>query len=118
MADSDRSATAKIMTESMKEAMSGPPPAPVGVREILRIVTEMQASRGDARGKALEYSRKYPAFMEQCPALFQKACRPDMDMNMLRFMVSAIDEHDEEESSSLVGAKLAERFVPPNIGES
>lgn len=111
----ERVATARIMTESMKSAVNRPQAAPLEPGEILRIVSEMQSGPGDVRKKAALYSHKYPAFMEQCPALFQKACRPGMDMNMLRFMVDTMRSNDEEESSNIVGARLAERFVTPNV---
>eukprot|EP00873_Tetraselmis_striata_P043968 jgi/Tetstr1/464232/TSEL_009037.t1 len=111
----DRVATARIMTESMKSAVSRPPSAPLDSETILRIVSEIQSGPGDVRAKAERYSRKYPAFMEQCPVLFQKACRPGLDMNMLRFMVDTMRANEEEESSSIVGARLAERFVTPSV---
>ena len=111
----ERVATARIMTESMKSAVSRPQAAPLAPEEILRIAAEMQSGPGDVRTKAERYSRKYPAFMEQCPALFQKACRPGLDMNMLRFMVDTMRNNDEDESSNIVGARLAERFVAPNV---
>lgn len=111
----ERAAAARIMTEGMKRAVVRPQAAPLDPEEIMRIVSEMQAGPGDVRGKAEHYSRKYPAFLEQCPALFQKACRPCLDMNMLRFMVDTMRSGGEEESASAVGARLAERFVTPKV---
>lgn len=111
----DRAATARIMTETMKTAINRPQSAPLDPDSILKIVSEMQSDPSDVRTKAKRYSGRYPAFMEQCPALFQKACRPGMDMNMLRFMVSTMKDNNEEESSSIVGARLAERFVTPRV---
>lgn len=104
--------TARVMTEAMKRVVEGPPSEPLAPGRILAIVREMQAATAlDATGRAAVFSGKYPGFMEQCPALFQKACRPGLDMGMLEFMVGSVQDNGEEESASLVGSRLAERFV-------
>eukprot|EP00873_Tetraselmis_striata_P033841 jgi/Tetstr1/454105/TSEL_041024.t1 len=114
--EEERAQTARIMTNAMKEGMHGPTAECLRPEEILRIASEMQSCPGDSRARAVRFSKKYPAFMEQCPVLFQKACRPGMDMNMLRFMVSTIREsEDDAESSGIVGKRLAERFVRPSM---
>lgn len=117
----ERSSTTEVMTRVMHEHMSADggcaePPAPLSPDEIMAIVEEMQAEPvSGARERAAKYGRKYVAFMEQCPALFQKACKPGIDMNMLRFMVETARGADEDENSSIVGARLAEKFVNARV---
>lgn len=111
----ERSATTKIMTQVMHEHMKKTDTQETSLEpdDIIKIVEEMQKDPCDVCSKAAKYSKKYTAFMEKCPALFQKACKPNMDMNMLRFMVETMKGADEEENSSIVGARLAEKFVTP-----
>lgn len=111
MTGSERAETARIMSEAVREHMGASDRETLGPEEIVRIVEEMQADPRDARGRAAAYSRKYAAFVEQCPALFQKACRPGIDMGMLKFMVEAAGEGGGGEDA--VGARLAAQFVSP-----
>ena len=121
--DATRRVMTRVMHERMRDAGAGAgagagDATPLDPDEIMRIVEEMQGDPRDSRSRAAAYGRKYPGFMEQCPALFQKACRPGIDVNMLRFMVEASKGHDEEESASAVGARLAERFVRPRVSRA
>lgn len=80
--------------------------------EIIRIVTEIQSDKRHGVGRARKYIHKYVAFAQQYPTLFNMACRPNMNMEMLTFMVSNMDEDNQEESADAVGERLAKMFAP------
>lgn len=104
---------ADAMKKAMKKHMesSSEPPEKLSPEEIVSIVREMQSSPGPAKSVAAKYADKYPAFVEQCPTLFQKACKPGLDMNMLTFMVQSMAADDGDEQ---VGQHLANKFVAGN----
>lgn len=103
------SATRRAMTDAMLRRMNtscdseAVPPA-----EVVSIVEEMQGHPGDELERAKVFSSKYPSFLEQCPVLFERACRRGFDVGMLRYMADAA-ERDSGESD--VGEALARRYV-------
>lgn len=74
------------------------------------IVTEMQNFQGSPETRRAVFSEKYPEFSERYPGLFFKSSEDGMDMNMLRFMLSKVDNKDGEE---VVGKKLYTDYVSP-----
>nr|WRJ69888.1 hypothetical protein TetV2_00443 [Oceanusvirus sp.] len=109
-----RKQTVQAMSAAMKRQMDAEPSREkkhVPPEEVLRIAKMMQAYEGSAVERAEVFARMHPDFMEQCPALFQMACRTGMDMGMLEFMVGAATAHDEEDAKEMVGAKLMQRYV-------
>ena len=90
----------------MMKQLDNPDSPPLSAAEIVTIVEEMQGS--ESQTKATEFGEKYPRFLEQCPVLFRKACKPGLDMNMLRFMVEASKDDCGDEH---VGERLAKKYV-------
>lgn len=68
----------------------------------------MQQHPGNEVERARVFCKKYPEAMEQCPVLFERACRRGLDMDMLEFVTRAASESDDD----AVGATLAKRFLP------
>lgn len=78
-----KASVAAIMSSVMRDNMIDPSQIQtIPPEEIIRIVTDMQSCNKDDAGRARKYSRKYTAFMQQFPTLFQMACRPGMDMGL------------------------------------
>jgi hypothetical protein len=110
----ERQKTVQAMSALMKRAITADPSRDkkhIPPEEVLRIAKLMQEYEGSAVERAEVFGRLYPDLMEQCPALFQMACRTAMDIGMLEFMVRATTGHDEEEAKEMVGGKLMQRYV-------
>lgn len=90
--------------------------------EIMRIIREMQQSRLSEEQRKGFYSKRYVKFAERYQVLFEMACRPDMDMKKLEYMLS-MREHvlrgsmSVDNASQHVGQKMFDEYVKPIVGD-
>lgn len=116
MSSEDTGATVRVIRDVMKERIDRNPTGQakhVPPTEVLRIAKLMQEYQGTSVERAEVFSRMYPDLVEQCPSLFQMACRDGMDMGMLEFMVNTCMTSDEEDGREKIGEALAVKYVKP-----
>ncbi|AUF82687.1 hypothetical protein TetV_605 [Tetraselmis virus 1] len=81
--------------------------------EVKRIITMINNYPATPVKRAKVFAPRYPDLVEQCPSLFQMACRGGMNLEMLDFMVNAAKDKDEEEGKEKVGQMLAMKYLKP-----
>jgi hypothetical protein len=96
--------------------MSQSPAYNIALPEVLRIVGDMHAATGSPAHKARAFAGQYPDFKRLYPVLFEMACKPGMNMEVLSYMVTALQTHGEgQDTEVMVGQKLVDTYVTPAL---
>lgn len=90
--------------------------------DIMQIVREIQSSHLPEEQRKGFYSKRYKKFAENHGVLFEMACRPNMDMEKLEYMLNMRDRITKgkmsvENASKKVGQKMFDEYVKPIVGE-
>lgn len=90
--------------------------------EIMRIVSEMQHSRLSEEQRKNFYSKRYVKFAERYRILFEMACRPDIDMQKLEYMLTMRErvlkgKVSIDNASKHVGQTMFDEYVKPLVGD-
>lgn len=91
--------------------------------EIMRIVREIQSSRLSEEQRKGFYSKRYAKFAERYQVLFDMACRPELDMKKLEYMMSMRErvvrgKMSVENASKHVGQTMYDEYVKPIVGDA
>lgn len=89
--------------------------------EILKVVTEMtEDETRSPKEKKKFFQRKHPEFAERYSSLFEMACRPNFDMQKLRFMLAMrskiqTNSMTVDQASAQVGQAMFNHYVKPIV---
>jgi len=91
--------------------------------ELFAIVQEIQSSPLSTKNRQFTFERKYAAFAERYPKLFQGACAGQMDLQQFREMLRLRNRVQSNkmslyDASAIVGQKLYDCYVKPMIDRS
>ena len=90
--------------------------------EIIRIVKEIQNSKLSVQSRQTFFRKKYNKFAERYSSLFEMACRPDLEMDKLEYMIRLRDRVNSgkttlENASKNVGQRMFDEYVKPLVNE-
>lgn len=90
--------------------------------EIMRIVREIQQSRLPEEQRKGFFSKRYKKFAERYESLFEMACRPNMEMQKLEYMLNMRErilrgQMSVDNASKHVGQVMFDEYVKPIVGE-
>jgi hypothetical protein len=84
--------------------------------DVLRITEEMRAAPGSAAHKTRVFGKSHPDFLRNYPVLFEMACKPQINMDILRYMISTLQTQGEgQDTEVLIGQKLVDTYVKPVV---
>ena len=91
--------------------------------EIMRIVREIQLSHLSEEQRKGFYSKRYKKFSERYQILFDMACRPELDIKKLEYMLSMRENvlrgnMSVDNASKHVGQKMFDEYVKPIVGDT